>query len=431
MSDVQAVIKTPYQGLNKLLGPEGGFLPGTMVLVSSLQYQYRCGLVTDILLGDLLYGETTPTDVILNVTPHLNQHTYRMDLYRRYAEVTGDYHVTHFNEFNLHNEIYSTVDGETKITIYDIMSFVTAREKEGINVRMLVISDLSRISLVDINGRLSNIVSILQELREFISKRKTVMITSFPDNSNYGRADRWFENVASGASSLAHEVDCEIKVKTYSNCMKFTVPKHHGTTPLNMQARYNTIPGCLPEFDINDEDKSILYGSLISEVKPTLARKSGNASGWDPSKGLDIGVVFSEFLKTEEKKSNAKVNVVNKDAIDLELELTNVMNSDVVNTYINISAAEVIELLELYGAGRYEVFVKNSYLRFERDFYDGGSLEISWFGKHVPFNEGTLIELFLELEIPPDVRLDFMVKVITALATMAAVIGTKKYIFNE
>lgn len=431
MDNVQAVIRTPYQGLNKLLGPEGGFLPGTMVLVTSPQDNYRCGLLLDILLGDLLYGETATNDIIMNVTPHVNEHTYMHELARRYTYATEDQRLTNFNKLNLHNEIYSREGGETKITIYDIMELVTAREREGIDIRMLIIGDLTQIRSVDANGHLTAISNLVQELRKFISTRQTVLITSFPDGNNLRITDKWFDGMGSDVGRLSYDVDCVIKVMNYTEGMKFTVPKYRGTTPQDVQVTYTSLPDELPTFDITGEDASTLHRPYTTSVAAHAMCESYNPSELDTSKALDIGDVFSGFLRIEENEPEVTVTTDIKTRSDLELELINTMNSDAVRTYIDMSVDEVIDLLKLYGASRYGVFVKNSYILLEHDSCDGSSLEIVSLGNRVCFNNGTIMEFFLALDITPEIRLEFMVNVIAALVTLAAVTGTKKYLFNE
>lgn len=56
-SSPESILKTGYQGLNRALGPQGGFFRGDTVVLAALQHNYKSGMVNDLVMDIAHYNQ--------------------------------------------------------------------------------------------------------------------------------------------------------------------------------------------------------------------------------------------------------------------------------------------------------------------------------------------------------------------------------------
>lgn len=306
---VTGVIRTPFQGLNRMLGKHGGIRRGEYIVVPALQHNYKSGMVMDMFLGCALYNKPHMRDA--NKKP-LNlrisfENTSQVDMatmYERMMEMqTGER--VNMSEVNTvdaakyvneklsingyHNKLYHIDPSD--YSYLDLFNLIEELEAEGYEIHLLTIDYLNMMSKKGCNqgphGEETR--DLFRRTRNFFSKRGIAVVTPHQlssDAKNLLRTgqNNFVQQIAGkgyfdGCKRIDQEVDCEIYLHIVKvngeSYMTIQRGKHRGVrTAMNDQYvvyLFDEISG-IP-FDILTEDKS-----RKSVGADTIA--SGGAEAW-------------------------------------------------------------------------------------------------------------------------------------------------------
>lgn len=286
------VIKTPYQGLNRMLGPHGGLRRGEFIVVPALQHKYKSGMVMDLFLGCALYNkphmrdtskkplnlrisfENTSQVDIENMYSRLveMQTNERVDISKVDIEEASEYINKHLSVNGYHNKLYHIDPSD--YTYMDLFNLIEELEAEGYEIHLLTIDYLNMMSKKGCNQgpHGEEIRDLFRRVRNFTSKRGICTVTPHQISTEAKMLLRngqsnFVQQIANkgyydGCKRIDQEVDCEVYLHIVETNGSFYLTmqrgKHRGVrTPLVHQYivyMFDEISG-LP-FDLLTEDKS-------------------------------------------------------------------------------------------------------------------------------------------------------------------------------
>lgn len=279
------IIKTPYQGLNELLGSRDGInyglLRGEFVGVIGFKNSYKQELLKDMHLGYGLYNDITPIDstrkpIVIQILTKESMDTYSLQLREKYVnnvEDAGD-GWEHLCRNGLETNSLHIPDCKN-YTIYDLFDDIESFEKANYEIHQVIFEDLTHISNLDKDGNPMSLRHMVNTVREFFLMRKTIFITSFEIDSSMealqsgNRPELYLERISiSGRygndTRLCQELDCEIFVGDTCDKLVFLPAKHRGFRSRAGCAVYTLVSNESLTYDTDSENNS---SHVISPVR--------------------------------------------------------------------------------------------------------------------------------------------------------------------
>ena len=288
----KGVIRTPFQGINRLLGKHGGLRRGEYMVVPALQHNYKSGMVMDFFLGCALYNKPHMRDETkkpLNLRISF-ENTSQVDMETMYsrmmemqtgervdvAKVNIEEASKYVNEKLIingyHNKLFHIDPSD--YTYMDLFNLIEELEAEGYEIHLLTIDYLNMMSKKGCNQgpHGEEIRDLFRRTRNFFSKRGITVVTPHQISTEAKTLLRngqsnFVQQIANkgyydGCKRVDQEVDCEmylhiVKVNGESY-LTIQRGKHRGVrTPMDHHYTvylFDDISG-IP-FDILTEDKS-------------------------------------------------------------------------------------------------------------------------------------------------------------------------------
>lgn len=307
------ILKTPYQGINRMLGELGGFRRGEMLLIGALRYSYKSGLSRDLFIGMALANtpyminpDKTPLMLRISLEDDLN--TDVIEIYKRlrhnYDKVDDRIKDIDPNEAARYikeklgatgYEIKVISADPTNFGVSDIINTVDSLEAQGyeihhLNVDYLAMSAKNFSRSADATSQY--IQNMFTKLRNYCRRKKIFLSTPHQlgreakDLLSSGVSDLVKQIVGKsyydGCKRIDQEVDVEIYIhkETLNGEDYLTMQrgKHRGvnnTPHAHQYCVYKFDPMIGLSFDWNGEDVS--YRSLGG----TTMSEGGDTPLWD------------------------------------------------------------------------------------------------------------------------------------------------------
>lgn len=240
--DSRGVIRTPYQGLNRMMGYHGGIRRGETVVATALTHNYKSGIVMDIFAGCALFNKPymrDPNKIPLNLRISF-ENTTMQDINHLYpklkeaetglkveianidvAEATS-YLVDRLNVNGYTSKIIH-ID-PTDFTYHDLFKIIEQLEDEGYEIHLLTIDYLNMMSKAGCTGDATgdNIRDLFRRVRNFCLRRGIALVTPHQFSSEARKVERgepknFVKHVSGrgyydGCSRLEQELDLEISL---------------------------------------------------------------------------------------------------------------------------------------------------------------------------------------------------------------------------
>lgn len=303
------VIRTPYQGMNRLLGKHGGIRRGEYIVVPALQHNYKSGMVMDFFLGCALFNkphmrDETKKPLNLRISFENTSQVDMETMYSRMMELQtneridiGTVDIAEASAYvnsklginGYYNKLYHIDPSD--YTYMDLFNLIEELEAEGYEIHLLTLDYLNMMSKKGCNQgpHGEEIRDLFRRTRNFFSKRGIAVVTPHQISTEAKTLLRngqsnFVQQIANkgyydGCKRIDQEVDCEIYlhivITNGESYMTIQRGKHRGVrTALAHQYvvyKFDEISG-LP-FDLLTEDKS-----RKSVGADTIA--SGGAEAW-------------------------------------------------------------------------------------------------------------------------------------------------------
>lgn len=290
--DTRGVIKTPYQGINKMMGSHGGLRRGETVVITALTHMYKSGMTLDIFMGCPLYNKPymrDPTKKPLNLRISYENTTQQdfTHMYKKLMEMDSglpvDMRHINVNEASEYVLNRLSVNGyESQIihvdpsdfTYYDLFKIIETLEEDGYEIHLLTVDYLNMMSKAGCVNESTgdNIRDLYRRTRNFCLRRGIAFVSPHQFSSEARKVERGeprnFVKVVTGkgfydgCSRLEHELDLEISLHIVDfNGERFLTAqrgKHRGViTPMSHQYcvyKFEAIGGV--PMDVGGEDLS-------------------------------------------------------------------------------------------------------------------------------------------------------------------------------
>lgn len=266
----KGVIRTPYQGINKMTGQHGGIRRGETTVVTALTHKYKTGFVLDLFMGCPLFNEPymrDPKKKALNLrisyentTQQDFKHLYTK-LFEHENKIPADMRHIDINEASNFVMDKLNVNGyESQIihvdpsdfTYPDLFKLIQTLEDDGYEIHLLTIDYLNMMSKAGCVNESTgdNVRDLLRRTRNFCLRRGIALVTPHQFSSEARKVERGeprnFVKVVTGrgfydgCSRLEQEIDLEISlhIVEFNNESYLTVQrgKHRGVvTPQSHQ----------------------------------------------------------------------------------------------------------------------------------------------------------------------------------------------------
>lgn len=297
------VIRTPFKGVNRMLGRHGGFRRGEQACVSALQHKYKSGMLMDLFLGTALFNTPymrDPSKKPLNLRLSF-ENSVQVDmanLYERLWEMENNVRadmtkVDTQEASNYVNERLKQGGYENRLvhidpsdyTYLDLFNLIEDFESQGYEIHMVTCDYLNMISKrgCNIGPHGEDIRDLFRRVRNFFNKKGITFITAHQlstqakDLLREGQ-NNFVQRIAGqgyydGCKRIDQELDLEIYIHIVEvNGEKYLTiqrGKHRGVrTPQSDQYtvyKFDEISG-LP-FDVlgDDQSRKTVGGSTISD----------------------------------------------------------------------------------------------------------------------------------------------------------------------
>lgn len=302
----EGVIKTGFQGVNRMCGEPGGFRRGETLLIGALRHNYKSGFCRDIFIGTALFNvpymkdsSKKPLNLRLSLEDEIS--TDIIELYRRIRQtvdltfdrvsdidpVEASQYIQEKLSHNGYHNVILAID-PTDFSIENIMALVEQYESKGYEIHHLNIDYLAM--LVKNNNKSNTdmtsnyIQNLFTKLRNFC-RRKSIFLST-PHQLGVDAKNLLKEGVSDfvkkvvgksfydNCKRIDQEVDMEITIhKEVINGVSYLSMargKHRGvnTTPLvDQYCVYQFDPDLGLPYDYYGEDQSRrkLGGDTIAE----------------------------------------------------------------------------------------------------------------------------------------------------------------------
>lgn len=288
----KGVIRTPYQGLNRMLGPHAGMRRGEFIVIPALQHKYKSGMVMDLFLSCALFNKPhmrDPSKKPLNLRISF-ENTSQVDMENMYSRMmtlqtnevidiakvdiaeASQYVNDKLTINGYHNKLYHIDPSD--YTYMDLFNLIEELEAEGYEIHLLTLDYLNMMSKKGCNQgpHGEEIRDLFRRVRNFTSKRGICTVTPHQISTEAKMLLRngqsnFVQQIANkgyydGCKRIDQEVDCEVYLHIVETNGAYYLTmqrgKHRGvrTPAVNQYVVYlfDDISG-LP-FDLLTEDKS-------------------------------------------------------------------------------------------------------------------------------------------------------------------------------
>lgn len=301
--DTRGVIRTPYQGLNRMLGRHGGLRRGETVVPTALSHNYKSGLVMDIFMGCALFNkpymrdpskkplnlrisfENTIMQDLSHMYPKLkeSEEKVKVDMNSIDVESATDYLMDRLNTNGYESKIIHIEPSD--FTYYDLFKVIERLEDDGYEIHLLTVDYLNMMSKSGCaDGPAGeNIRDLFRRVRNFCLRRGITFVSPHQFSTEARKLERgepkdFVKHVSArgyydGCSRLEQELDLEISlhIVVVNNEKYLTMQrgKHRGvvTDPRDLYCVYKFEEfGGIP-MDVLGQDKSRKHiaGTTMSE----------------------------------------------------------------------------------------------------------------------------------------------------------------------
>ena len=328
------VIKSPYQGLNYLLGDHGGFRRGELVTISAIDQIDAVRLSMDLLIGTMRYDTPCPIDPAMrSMVTFVNTHNeYRDLLESRFNEVAtwddpddSTAEPCPF-EYNILNPV-----NDAQYSIYDIFRYIERVYADNYEIQLMVIDDITNLAFVDSDNKFMTSADKLYHLRKYCEPLGITLIVPLSFDrviASYREdaPDDYLYLIAQTARvpkfrHVEQQADCSLLLDVNNQDVKLYCSKHRGFNTRHEYAIYSNMPAGSTSmvFDINGTDNSV----IIEADRPVVVKLSAPA--------LDL-------LETNQIK-----------VARLLLTLEDTVSRKMIDRYLNMSAEEIIVLINRHN----------------------------------------------------------------------------------
>lgn len=273
MKNILPTTKTPYQGLNRILGDLGGFRRGEMVLISSLENNYSDNLLHDLYLGCGLYNtpqllDNTKTPLVLNLTLCDESIDDIGILNQRVETALGEVEFDKQEILSQRGFTYKTIQchNQKDITLGRLIELISTYLTDY-EIHMLTIGDLTKINNLDEENNPQTLREMYSRLRGFFNPLGTIVVTTGtlskdtellrrinPDGYLYHATLRDMRGGVHLDQTM--EVDTHLLTSVQDDTVTMHCAKHRGTTAsyghLRTQYRFAGNNGLLFDADKGD-----------------------------------------------------------------------------------------------------------------------------------------------------------------------------------
>ena len=240
--DTRGVIRTPYQGINRMMGRHGGIRRGETVVVTALTHNYKSGIVMDIFMGCALFNKPymrDPNKIPMNLRISF-ENTTMQDLNHMYPKLKEEETKLKVDMNNINVEEATqylidrlSINGYTNkiihiepsdFTYHDLFKIIEKLEEDGYEIHLLTVDYLNMMSKAgcvnDAAG--DNIRDLFRRVRNFCLRRGIALVSPHQFSSEARKVERgepknFVKHVTGrgyydGCSRLEQELDLEISL---------------------------------------------------------------------------------------------------------------------------------------------------------------------------------------------------------------------------
>lgn len=240
--DVRGVIKTPYQGLNRMMGRHGGMRRGETIVFTALTHNYKSGIVMDLFMGCALFNkpymrdeskkplnlrisfENTTMQDLNHMYPKLKETETQLKIDMNKIDVAeaSDYLMEKLSANGYHNQIIHAEPSD--FTYFDLYKIIERLEDDGYEIHLLTIDYLNMMSKAGCSDGPAgdNIRDLFRRVRNFCLRRGITLVTPHQFSSEARKVERgepknFVKHVTGrgyydGCSRLEQELDLEISL---------------------------------------------------------------------------------------------------------------------------------------------------------------------------------------------------------------------------
>lgn len=307
---VTGVIKTPFKGLNRMLGPHGGLRRGEYAVVPALQHMYKTGMMLDIFAGVGMLNtpymvDPTKKPMNLRISFENKTQTDMVTLYERLWELeynvrsdTANVSVEEATKYVMdklsvngyHNRIIHIDPSD--YSYLDLFELIERIEEDGYEIHICTIDYLNMMSKRGCNQGPAGeeIRDLFRRTRNYFSKKNITVVTPHQlstESKNLQRngQNNFVQEVAGkgyydGCKRIDQEVDLEIYLHIVDlngeRYLTIARGKHRGVrigsaADLYTVYKFNPDIGLPWDVDAVDQSRNSVGGETMAD---------GGASAW-------------------------------------------------------------------------------------------------------------------------------------------------------
>lgn len=304
------VIKTPFKGLNRMLGPHGGLRRGEYAVVPALQHMYKTGMMLDLFAGVALLNtpymmDETKKPMNLRISFENKLQTDMVTLYERLWELEHDvrsdtanvsvdeattYVMDKLSVNGYHNRIVHIDPSD--YSYLDLFQLIEQIESDGYEIHIVTIDYLNMMSKRGCNQgpHGEEIRDLFRRTRNYFAKKNITVITPHQLSTESKTLQRQGQNnfvqeVAGkgyfdGSKRIDQEVDLEVYLHIVDlngeRYLTMARGKHRGVrigSAADLYCVYKFNPDTGLPWDINgaDQSRKSVGGDTIAD---------GGANAW-------------------------------------------------------------------------------------------------------------------------------------------------------
>lgn len=307
--DSTGVIRTPYKGLNRMMGKHHGIRRGELCVITALTHNYKSGLCLDIFMGCPLFNtpymrdpnkkplnlrlsfENTTQQDFNHIYTKLKETDSQLPVDMRNIDI-GDATEFIMNKLNVNGYESKILHIEpSDFTYFDLFKLIEAYEESGYEIHLLTIDYLNMMSKAgcvnDTAG--DNVRDLFRRARNFFLRRGIALVTPHQFSTEARKVERSeprnFVKAVTGkgfydsCSRLEQEIDLELSLHIVSfngeEYLTMQRGKHRGVvTPAKDQYcvyKFEEVGGLPMDADGEDQSRKVIGAETVSE---------GGASPW-------------------------------------------------------------------------------------------------------------------------------------------------------
>ena len=415
------VMKTPYQGLNAILGDGRGIRRGEFVVIAGRRHEYLHGLLIDLQIGQLVYNppamiDQTKNPMVISINLTTTHEAFKLALKSHIEKFSGlkSYMIRdtkyRYKTINFKNTPVYTVEA--------LIEYVSKMESDGNEIHLLTIDDVSLLSNLDSNGNVLSTKEMISKLRHHFAPRGTTVITTLefdevvnelPKDSHLSNLENiTIKGLYGGEHRISQEVDCELAVSLDGNLLNLFCGKHRG-----VMSKYNSVSYLLDDLSTAD----FLGADMSKDLKHIPFNYQGNSNA---------------VIKSSEEQSEAMSRMTKDDnARKIYNGVRNVLTHEVTNKHLYKTEFVIINYLGRVGCTSFTMGVDSKLVVISIDKLSEVNIRI---GKDVEFvlkDCNSLSEVLSKnTSYTIDELIDYATSMVIALAALCDLAHYKMNIFR-